>query len=133
MCYHYTIPAYFVLIRPVKRGKSIFQPHRGRYEFPGFAERNCGGVCHKGKVTFFDPNGAGTSFPVSRSEIAAASAAKGKSHFSTPTGLKFVVRAKRLELTHPKVLEPKSNASANSATPAQKKMVTRPGFEPGTP
>ena len=86
-----------------------------------------------GKVDFFNPNGAGTSFPVSRSEIAAASAAKGKSHFSTPKGLKFVVRAKRLELTHPKVLEPKSNASANSATPAQKKMVTRPGFEPGTP
>ena len=35
------------------------------------------------------------------------------------TAKQKLVRAKRLELTHPEVLEPKSNASANSATPAK--------------
>ena len=30
-----------------------------------------------------------------------------------------MVRKVRLELTHPKILEPKSSASTNSATPAQ--------------
>ena len=32
--------------------------------------------------------------------------------------IKNVVRKERLELSHPKILEPKSSASTNSATPA---------------
>ena len=49
-----------------------------------------------------------------------------------------MVRVKRLELIHLAVLEPKSSASANSATPAQTpskegKMVTRRRFELRTP
>ena len=34
--------------------------------------------------------------------------------------IKNVVRKERLELSHPKILEPKSSASTNSATPAYK-------------
>ena len=46
-----------------------------------------------------------------------------------------MVRVKRLELIHLAVLEPKSDASANSATPAfmPEKMVTRRRFELRTP
>ncbi len=72
-----------------------------------------------------------------------------------------MVRKERLELSHPKILEPKSSASTNSATPAfltlnnqrkvvildsslscnltlaepilKKEMVAKTGFEPVTP
>ncbi len=72
-----------------------------------------------------------------------------------------MVRKERLELSHPKILEPKSSASTNSATPALslrinqrngsyfklfielqfnscratsiKEMVAKTGFEPVTP
>ena len=37
--------------------------------------------------------------------------------------IKNVVRKERLELSHPKILEPKSSASTNSATPAHKVVI----------
>ena len=43
----------------------------------------------------------------------------------------ILVQMKRVELLHPKALDPKSSASANSATPAR--LVAHPGIEPGTP
>ena len=46
-----------------------------------------------------------------------------------------MVRKERLELSHPKILEPKSSASTNSATSAmflsRKRLAGVPGFEPG--
>ena len=36
---------------------------------------------------------------------------------------KNMVRKERLELSHPKILEPKSSASTNSATPAHKVVI----------
>jgi hypothetical protein len=42
------------------------------------------------------------------------------------------MRVKGLEPPRPAAPDPKSGASANSATPAQYKMVSHEGFEPST-
>ena len=44
----------------------------------------------------------------------------------------YMVQMKGVEPIHPKALDPKSSASANSATSAYI-MVAHPGIEPGTP
>ncbi len=43
-----------------------------------------------------------------------------------------MVRVKGLEPPRHKTLDPKSSASANSATPANMKMVSHEGLEPST-
>ncbi|CAN2254042.1 conserved hypothetical protein [Bacillus vallismortis] len=42
------------------------------------------------------------------------------------------VRVKGLEPPRRKTLDPKSSASANSATPAKRQMVSHEGLEPST-
>ncbi len=56
--------------------------------------------------------------------------------FSDEIGRRRMVRAKRFELIRPAAPEPKSGASANSATPAHNskiELVTRRRFELRTP